>query len=141
MMEIKLLRPLPNGIGRVSQWFGEHPEWYAIFKLAGHNGVDYAAPLDTPVLAAHAGRIEIGNDPAGYGNYIRVIGSCYLTIYAHLNQINVVHGSFVLPGHEIGRVGNTGNSTGPHLHWGLKIPGMRNPAYLNWIDPVPFREN
>jgi len=137
---IKLARPLPLGLGLVSQWFGEHPEWYKRFGLAGHNGIDYAVPVGTTVLAAHAGIIEVGIDPPGYGNYVRVIGTQYTTLYAHLSRISVVKGQKVSVGTILGVSGNTGNSTGPHLHFGLKVQGMRNQAYLGWIDPVPFRK-
>ena len=138
-MLIKLARPLPLGIGLVSQFFGEHPEWYKKFGLAGHSGIDYAVPVGTTVLAAHAGIVEVGSDPPGYGNYVRVVGGQYTTLYAHLSRISVATGQRVSVGTVLGASGNTGNSTGPHLHFGLKIKNMRNPAYLNWIDPVPFR--
>ena len=139
-MNLLLGRPLPGGVGRVSQWFGEHPAQYARFGLAGHNGVDYAARLGTPVLAAHAGVVQVGSDPGGYGEYVRVIGARVVTLYGHLSQVAVPAGAGVAQGQVLGAVGSTGNSTGPHLHFGLKINGMRNPAYLGWCDPVPFRE-
>lgn len=138
-MLIKLARPLPDGVGRVSQWFGEHPEWYAKYGLAGHSGIDYAIPVGTSVLAAHAGKIEVGIDLPGYGNFVRVVGAQYTTIYAHLQRISVAQGQRVSVGTILGASGNSGNSTGPHLHIGLRINGMRNPAYGNYIDPVPFR--
>lgn len=135
-MRITLSRPLPDGIGRVSQWFDEHPEWYKRFGLFAHNGLDYAAPQGTPVLAAHVGAVQIGNDPGGYGNYVKVIGARMTTIYAHLSQITVTAGQRVQPGDQLGLVGSTGNSTGPHLHFGLKIAGVRNQAYGDWLDPL-----
>jgi murein DD-endopeptidase MepM/ murein hydrolase activator NlpD len=138
-MILRLARPLPDGMGRVSQWFGEHPEWYAKYGLAGHSGLDYAVPVGTPVLAAHAGKIETGSDPGGYGNFVRVVGANYTTLYAHLQQINCVAGQRASVGAVLGLSGSTGNSTGPHLHFGLKVHEMRNPSYLGWIDPVPFR--
>jgi len=139
-MNISLARPVPEGIGTVSQWFGQHPEWYTCFGLVGHNGIDYAVPEDTPVLAAHAGRITASNDPAGYGFYLLVQGEQYQTLYAHLRSTIVVTGQDVVAGEQIAWSGNTGNSTGPHLHFGLKITGMRNPGYSHYIDPAPFRD-
>ncbi len=135
-----LARPLPVGLGRVTQWFGEHPEWYAGFGLAGHNGIDYVVPEGTPVYAAHEGVVEVGNDQLGYGVYARVISGWQITIYAHLSRLVAQPGVRVAPGALLGISGNTGNSTGPHLHFGLKFVRGRNPAYLNWVDPVPFRE-
>lgn len=135
-MRITLARPLPNGIGKVSQWFGEHPDWYRKYGLAGHSGIDYAAPLGTPVLAAHVGLVQVGSDPNGYGNYVKVIGARMTTLYAHLSQITVTAGQRVQAGDRLGYVGSTGNSTGPHLHFGLKIAGVRNAAYGDWLDPM-----
>lgn len=135
-MRITLARPLPDGIGRVSQWFDEHPDWYKKFGLYAHNGLDYSAPLGTPVLAAHVGTVQVGSDPHGYGNYVRVVGARMTTIYAHLAQISVTVGQRVRPGEQLGAVGSTGNSTGPHLHFGLRIAGVRNAAYGDWVDPM-----
>lgn len=129
------------GHGRVSQWFGSNPAAYKRFGLAGHNGLDYAVPPGTPVLAAHDGIVERrAEDPVGYGIHVKVLGAKIETLYAHLSLVNVPAGAMVRAGDEIGRSGNTGNSTGPHLHFGLRITGLRNPAYSNWIDPAPFRE-
>jgi len=135
-MRITLGRPLPDGVGRVSQWFGEHPDWYKRFGLAGHNGLDYAAPLGSPVLAAHLGMVQRGFDPGGYGNWVKVVGSRMTTIYAHLSHISVQAGDRVQAGDQLGNVGSTGNSTGPHLHFALRIAGVRNQAYGNWLDPM-----
>jgi murein DD-endopeptidase MepM/ murein hydrolase activator NlpD len=139
-MNISLTRPLPDGVGEVSQWFGQHPDWYKVFDMVGHNGIDYAVPEDTPVLATHAGRVIASNDPGGYGFYLIVKGAEYQTIYAHLRSVIVVTGQDVIAGEQIAWSGNTGNSTGPHLHFGLKVIGMRNPGYSHYIDPAPFRD-
>ena len=135
-MRITLARPLPDGTGRVSQWFGEHPDWYAPYGMAGHNGLDYAAPAGAHVLAAHVGVAQVGFDPGGFGNYVKVVGSRMTTIYAHLSHISVQAGDKVQAGDQLGNVGSTGNSTGPHLHFGLRINGVRNQAYGNWLDPM-----
>jgi len=135
-VRITLARPLPDGTGRVSQWFGEHPDWYAPFGMAGHNGLDYAAPLGTAVLAAHVGVVQVGFDERGYGNYVKVVGARLTTIYAHLSHVSVNAGDRVQAGDQLGNVGSTGNSTGPHLHFGLRIAGVRNQAYGNWLDPM-----
>lgn len=139
-MIISLARPLPLDVGRVTQYFGERPDSYLSFKIAGHDGLDYGVSEGTPVLAAHSGVCTVGFDPPGYGNYVRITGPDYVTIYAHLRSMRVVDGDVVTRGEQIGESGNSGNSTGPHLHFGLKLVNMRNPAYRNWIDPVPFRD-
>ena len=135
-MRITLARPLPDGTGRVSQWFGEHPDWYAPYGMAGHNGLDYAAPLGTAVLAAHVGMVQVGFDPGGFGNYVKVVGARMTTLYAHLSEITVTPGQKVQAGDQLGNVGSTGNSTGPHLHFGLRIAGIRSAAYGGWVDPM-----
>lgn len=137
-MLVSLLRPVTGGT--VSQWFGENPVAYAKFKLAGHNGVDYAIPVGTSVVASHAGTIVTGVDDSGYGVYVKVVGLKFETIYGHLSKVLVKNGDDILAGQPIGLSGNTGNSTGPHLHFGLRIYAMRNQAYFGWIDPVPFRD-
>ncbi len=135
-MRVTLARPLPEGIGRVSQWFDERPEAYKRFGVWAHNGLDYAAPAGTPVLAAHAGVVQIGWDPQGYGNWVRVVGGRYTTIYAHLAVAMVAPGAQVVAGQQLGTVGSTGNSTGPHLHFGLRLKGVRSAAYGGWVDPM-----
>ena len=138
-VRITLGRPLPDGVGHVSQWFDGNPASYKRFGLYAHNGLDYAAPLGTPVLAAHAGVVQIGMDPGGYGNYVRVVGARLTTIYAHLSVAVVAPGARVAVGDQLGLVGSTGNSTGPHLHFGLKVKGVRSAAYGGWVDPMMGR--
>lgn len=58
------------------------------------------------------------------------------TIYAHLSKVTVRAGQRVQAGEQLGNVGSTGNSTGPHLHFGLRVAGVRNQAYGNWLDPM-----
>ena len=140
-MNLTLLRPVQGG--RVSQWFGGHPEWYAKFGLPGHNGIDYAVPVGTPVFAAHDGVIEVPPvDPDGYGIYVVLrLGNLY-TLYAHLSKLyGFETGIGVREGYTLGYSGNTGNSTGPHLHFGLRLTkkDYQSQPYRGWLDPWPFR--
>lgn len=98
-----------------------------------HWGLDISAPTGTPVRAAAAGRIVRAGFAADYGKYIDIDhGSNILTRYAHLSQQAKKSGDFVQKGELIGLVGSTGRSTGPHLHYEVKIDGRRmNP--LNFI--------
>jgi LysM repeat protein len=97
--------------------------------IHGHNGIDLAAPTGTPILAAADGNVIIarfGGWNGGYGNYIVIRhtnGS--QTLYAHASVISVSAGDFVKQGNVIGAVGNSGKSTGPHLHF--EIRGAKNP--------------
>jgi murein DD-endopeptidase MepM/ murein hydrolase activator NlpD len=100
----------------------------------GHTGLDIAAPTGTPVYAALSGRVNFaGWNPHGYGNFIKITGNdgreyCY----AHNSRIMVRVGQVVRQGQLISRVGSTGHSSGPHLHFEIRIGGnVRSPmAYL-----------
>lgn len=138
-MDIALTHPLPANARLISQQFGENPDYYAQWQLAGHNGIDFAVPEGTPVAAAHTGRCWLANDPRGYGQHIVLASDDgrYQTLYAHLSGFIATPSEHVQAGQVIGVSGDTGNSTGPHLHFGVKIPGA-NPPYRDWVDPSPY---
>lgn len=97
-----------------------------------HSGVDMAAPAGTPIHAAAAGVVTVAWDPRGYGLYLLVQhGGGISTLYGHLESASVVSGATVAAGAEIGRVGSTGLSTGPHLHFEIRRNGRP-------VDPVPL---
>ncbi len=86
-----------------------------------HAGTDIGAPTGTPVLAAAAGQVETANWLGGYGLTVTLNHkSAQQTLYAHMSEIFVQPGQWVEPGTMIGRVGSTGNSTGPHLHFEVR---------------------
>ncbi|MEH2238764.1 M23 family metallopeptidase [Nostoc sp.] len=86
-----------------------------------HAGTDLGAPMGTPVLAAAAGQVETANWVGGYGlTVILNHKSAEQTLYGHMSEILVQPGQWVQPGTVIGRVGSTGNSTGPHLHFEVR---------------------
>ncbi|QQR82256.1 M23 family metallopeptidase [Candidatus Campbellbacteria bacterium] len=97
--------------------------------LHGHNGIDIAAPVGTPVYASAAGEVIVsqsGGWNGGYGNYIVVKhGNGTQTLYAHLSSTSVAVGDSVGQGDVIGAVGSTGRSTGAHLHF--EVRGATNP--------------
>ncbi len=112
----ELVFPLgvPSAISSIFGW-REHP-------LTGdrsfHSGVDLAAATGTPVLAAYSGQVEIADSVGGYGlTVVLNHNSAQQTLYGHMSEIFVRPGQWVERGSVIGRVGNTGNSTGPHLHF------------------------
>ncbi|MDQ3648112.1 MAG: peptidoglycan DD-metalloendopeptidase family protein [Actinomycetota bacterium] len=89
-----------------------------------HAGVDIAAPIGTPIRAADSGRVAIAGATGGYGNYTCIQhGGNLSTCYAHQSRIGVSVGASVRQGQVIGAVGNTGNSTGPHLHFEVRVGG------------------
>lgn len=101
--------------------------------IHGYNGVDYGAPVGTPVYAAAEGSVIVSrfrplSDPwfGGYGNYIVIEHpNGTQTLYGHLSAVYVAVGARVDQGQSIGEVGNTGHSTGPHLHF--EVRGAKNP--------------
>jgi len=97
--------------------------------IHGYNGVDLAAPIGTPILASADGEVIIsktGGWNGGYGNYIVVRHpNGTQTLYAHTSKNNVSAGDSVKQGDIIGAVGNSGKSTGPHVHF--EIRGAKNP--------------
>lgn len=97
-----------------------------------HTGIDLAAPAGTPVHAAAAGRARVGWNPGGYGLYLVVDhGGGISTLYGHLESTAVLDGDVVAAAQEIGRVGSTGLSTGPHLHFEVRRDGRP-------VDPAPW---
>ena len=105
-----------------------------------HTGIDYPAGAGTPVAAAGRGCVTFaGYDSGGYGNLVIVSHRLGMTsYYAHLSRIAVGRGTCVVAGSRIGRVGSTGNSTGPHLHFELRLRGAAVRAPLRLI-PGPLR--
>jgi murein DD-endopeptidase MepM/ murein hydrolase activator NlpD len=97
-----------------------------------HNGIDIRGSIGTPVRAAMAGRVSAVGFDNVLGNYIIIShNSGYRTLYGHLNAIRTRTGAYVAQGERIGDVGNTGQSTGPHLHFTVFRNGVTvNPRPL-----------
>ena len=124
-------RPLQGG-GRLASRFGWriHPIFHTR-KL--HTGVDLASPRGTPIYAAGDGIVEKAGWSSGYGNFtlVRHVNG-YETGYGHQSKIVVKPGDRVRQGQVIGYVGSTGNSTGNHLHFEVRING-------NFVDPLSVK--
>jgi murein DD-endopeptidase MepM/ murein hydrolase activator NlpD len=101
----------------------------------GHPGFDLAAPPGSPVHAADTGLVVFaGWSGLGYGNTVLIDhGNGFRTLYAHLSQVSTNCGAKVEKGKIIGLSGSTGNSTGPHLHFEVRVPG----GYINPIRVLP----
>ncbi len=97
--------------------------------LHGHNGVDLAAPIGTPIYASASGRVIIAKNSGwngGYGKYIVIAHpNGTQTLYAHMNSVATSVGVSVTKGDGIGQLGSTGRSTGPHVHF--EVRGAANP--------------
>jgi murein DD-endopeptidase MepM/ murein hydrolase activator NlpD len=115
----------PNPAATVTSCFG--PRWGR-----EHQGLDMAAPLETPIVAAGAGNVVRAGPEGGYGNAVLVDhGNGYLTHYGHLSAITVAAGQRVATGDRIGLEGSTGHSTGPHLHF-----EVHQGAYPHPVEPT-----
>lgn len=104
-----------------------------------HEGMDFSANIGTPVYATGDGRVKSAGWNSGYGNLIEIDhGFNYLTRYAHLSKMHVTAGQTVRRGDLIGEVGNTGKSTGPHLHYEVRYKGQpQNPVHYYFYDLTP----
>jgi len=114
---------------------------YGVKRVAGreflwhHKGLDIKVPEGTPVQAANSGEVVLADDSFYLHGKTVIVdhGQGVATIYLHLKSINVSKGQRVSKGEIIGRVGETGLATGPHLHWGLCVHGVPvNP--LSWVE-------
>jgi len=108
---------------RISSSFGMRPNPFT-GRPQIHNGVDLAAPVGTDVYAARGGKVvEMGTDPV-YGNYIIIVHEDnWVSLYGHLSSFSTSQHNTVTPNSIIGKVGTTGQSTGPHLHFELRKNG------------------
>ena len=115
--------------GRTSSCFGSR--WGVL-----HGGVDIAAPIGTPIYAAHSGVVARAGTATGFGYAVYIRGDDgAVTVYGHVNQYFVRAGERVVAGELIAEVGNRGQSTGPHLHFEVHPSGA---MYGGQVDPVPW---
>ena len=96
-----------------------------------HRGLDIALPEGTSLYAGIDGVVTVGNDPSGYGNFVTITGTDGTEVrYAHMSVISVTNGAMIKKGDIIGESGNTGASTGPHVHVEVKQNGeYYNPLF------------
>jgi murein DD-endopeptidase MepM/ murein hydrolase activator NlpD len=123
--------PMWPSAGSITTYFGE----VASTSPRGHAGVDIGGPYGTPILAADDGEVlKAFWSDNGYGGLVIVAHpSGYETWYAHLQRLDVSKGDRVTRGEQLGQMGSTGYSTGPHLHFEVRQDGeLRNP--MKWLD-------
>lgn len=104
------------------------------FSPPDHHGIDFAVESETPIMAAREGKIrEAGTDPNGvYGNYVLIDhGGGFQTLYAHCSELKTAQGKYVFEKDVIALSGDTGRSTGPHLHFELRYSGKA-------VDPMSY---
>jgi murein DD-endopeptidase MepM/ murein hydrolase activator NlpD len=139
---MKLLWPVFNGKDKISQKFGETIIDYSKWGLKGHNGIDIWGAIGLPIMSVADGTLKkIGHESDGFGNYIVLDHGEYTSLYAHLSEIMInTIGQKVMAGEVIGKMGSTGNSTGPHLHFGLRLASGYdvNNGYGGYENPLPY---
>jgi murein DD-endopeptidase MepM/ murein hydrolase activator NlpD len=125
MVGFKITQPFGPSTVLLEPPYGPYPHF--------HSGIDLAAPLGTTVWAAADGVVvAVGHSGLGYGNYVIVAhGGGIETLYGHLLQTDVLSGARVVRGQRVGLEGSTGFSTGPHLHFELRIGNKI-------VDPMPY---
>jgi murein DD-endopeptidase MepM/ murein hydrolase activator NlpD len=126
---------LPSKLTRRTSFFGDR----RIYKYTNgrsetslHNGIDFGIPLNTPVCACGAGKVIMSEYriSTGWTIVIEHLPGLY-SLYYHLNNISVETGTMVKAGDDIALSGNTGLSTGPHLHWEMRLLGEAvNPDFF-----------
>jgi murein DD-endopeptidase MepM/ murein hydrolase activator NlpD len=126
-------RHLPTSLNYVSSGFGYRADPFT-GDAAFHAGLDFKGPYGAPIYAAAKGTVSFAGVRQGYGNVIEIDhGNGLLTRYAHMSAFRAGVGRTVAPGEVIGTIGNSGRSTGPHLHFEVRINDRP-------VDPRPFLE-
>lgn len=124
---------LPASLDYISSGFGYRADPFT-GGAAFHAGLDFKGPIGAPIYAAAAGTVTFAGVRQGYGNCVEIShGNGLLTRYAHMSRIGASLGQKVAAGAQIGQIGNTGRSTGPHLHFEVRINDQP-------VNPRPFLE-
>ncbi|MEA1971550.1 MAG: M23 family metallopeptidase, partial [Thermodesulfobacteriota bacterium] len=115
--------------GKVTGAFGERRVFNRGF-VSRHRGIDISSSKGTSIKASNSGEVVLARDLYFSGNTVIINhGIGLFSIYCHMSKTVVLEGTFVNKGKIIGYTGSTGRSTGPHLHWGLRLVD-------NYADPV-----
>ena len=138
---------------KITQEFGKNPKMYEQFGLKGHNGQDYGVPSGTPLFAGIDGVVKVKDSrEKGYGLHVRIRNKnkCLECVIGHMSRLNVVDGQIISIGDKIGYSGNTGYSTGPHVHeafrrlktgkgdvWDWEVADYNN-GYFGYFDHKEF---
>ncbi len=124
---------IPARVASISSGFGYRRD---PFTGAGamHSGLDFKGPVGAPIYAAAKGRVSFVGRRSGYGKVVEIThGNGLMTRYAHMSKFAAAEGQNVAAGEIIGAIGNTGRSTGPHLHFEVRIHDRA-------VNPRPFLE-
>ena len=132
----------PVNFTRISSRFSLARRHPILSRIRAHKGVDYSAPMGTPIQAVADGKVEFAGWQGGYGRVVVLKhGNTYSTLYGHMSRIarDVQVGTNVNQGETIGYVGKTGLATGPHLHYEFRVNGQhRDPLAIKSLGPTPL---
>lgn len=124
----------PASVKYISSGFGYRRDPFT-GAAAMHSGLDFRGPTGAPIYAAANGRVSFVGSKAGYGKAVEIShGNGLMTRYAHMSRFSARVGQTVAPGDVIGAIGSTGRSTGPHLHFEVRLNGRA-------VNPRPFLES
>lgn len=123
----KFQKPLS---GKITSEFGEREVTSKVMS-ADHKGIDIAANSGTSIKAATDGTVSIASQNSEYGKFIKIVNGDIMTVYAHCQKLKVKEGEKIKIGQTIATVGSTGNSTGPHLHFEIRLSNRYiNPRFI-----------
>ncbi|MCC6457490.1 MAG: peptidoglycan DD-metalloendopeptidase family protein [Caldilineaceae bacterium] len=129
----------------ITQGWGQNPQVYCTIPydgvpLKGHNGLDFGTPVGTSLLATDEGKvIRADYEDGGFGHFVLLQHAWGESLYAHLERVDVPQGATVARGQSLGLSGNSGFSSGPHLHFGIRIyPYRRTDGWGGFVNPIPF---
>ncbi len=132
--------PTSSPFGPTRKYIGTGVKGETCEKVSVHQGYDLAVPIGTPIVAPAAGTVVLGEPDLYYegGAVFLDHGDGLVSVLMHMSQVDVTAGQVVAAGERLGASGNTGRTTGPHLHWAVK---WRNPASAGrggdfYIDPA-----
>lgn len=138
---VKQFLKAPLSFTRITSGYTDSRFHPTLERTMPHRAIDYAAPIGTPIMAVADGTVTFAKWNGCFGNNIDLRhNSVYETQYAHLNKFNVKSGQAVHQGEIIGYTGTTGCSTGPHLHYQVRVNGtLVNPLEVDFPegDPIP----
>ena len=124
---------MPADLNSISSGFGARSDPFS-GRAAMHNGLDFRAPHGSPIFAAADGQVTFVGWKSGYGKTVEIThGNGMVTRYAHMSAFSAAVGRAVSAGDRIGAIGSTGRSTGPHLHFEVRVNGQP-------VNPRPFLE-
>jgi hypothetical protein len=144
---INLGYPVETDTPFITQVFGARPEYYAKYGMKGHNGLDFRTKdlKNKFITACDDGEVILSAVDGGYGLAVRIKHTWGMSVYGHNSKLLVsdTGGDGGMPqkvvrGQRIAVPGCTGDCEGEHCHFSIRINGVKNPGFFDWVDPTPY---